>query len=133
MDTLAPITREGYQYLFDDNSTKIVWDDERTNEQYEMATEEEKHLFYNRMGYLFKGDKVKIVKGRKMVGETKTINGFWKYVVPGTYGKIYTEYVYFTDGTKVNQDYVRVVDCDYFDEDVHIFSKFQILSIGGRL
>ena len=48
------------------------------------------------------GETLKIVSGRKMVGEVKEFDRTWEYVVPGTYGKNRTTYAIFKDGTKVN-------------------------------
>lgn len=52
------------------------------------------------------GNTIKITKGRKMVGETKTIRAIYEYRPPAhDYGNrsgltIRIEYLYFTDGTK---------------------------------
>ena len=52
------------------------------------------------------GDTIKITKGRKMVGETKTIRAIYEYrPLAHDYGNrsgltLRIEYLYFTDGTK---------------------------------
>lgn len=50
----------------------------------------------------FPGEVVKIVSGRKMLGEVKKISSKYRFHVQGTYGKKYTDYFVFEDGTKVN-------------------------------
>ena len=47
------------------------------------------------------GDIVKIVKGRKMINEIKTVKDIFNYVPRGTYGHQNTKYLVFEDGTKV--------------------------------
>ena len=52
------------------------------------------------------GNTIKIIKGRKMVGEIKTIRAIYEYRPPAhDYGNrsgltLRIEYLYFTDGTK---------------------------------
>ena len=139
MDTLAPIIEEGIMYLFNDGSKKkfkdYVIDDETMTIPY--ATKEEQQAYASKVyGYIFKGDKIIINRGRKMVGEIKTVKGYYKYNVNGTYGKCYTEYLLFTDGTKVNIDYCDVIGishnqfeyrtyCDMFNQ--------SLINVGGRL
>lgn len=108
-DSLAPISWEGYQVLFNDGS-RILVDSLSEAENYREATEEEAKEFYRSLNFLFVGDEVVIIKGRKIpLGEHKVIKGFSKFVVPNTYGKRYTDYVHFTDGTKTNIRNVRNV------------------------
>lgn len=49
------------------------------------------------------GDIVKIVSGRKMKNEIKKVKDMFRFIVPNTYGKQYTDYLVFEDGTKVNR------------------------------
>lgn len=86
-------------------------DDERTfgNEAIIDATDEELET-YRKYRKEFKiGDIVKIIDGRKMKGETKEIAKMFRFTVPNTYGKIYTDYLVFTDGTKVNKLYCEII------------------------
>ena len=86
-------------------------DDERTfgNEAIIDATDEELEA-YRKYRREFKiGDIVKIIDGRKMKGETKEIAKMFRFTVPNTYGKIYTDYLVFTDGTKVNKLYCEII------------------------
>lgn len=86
-------------------------DDERTydNEAIIDATDEELEA-YRKYRKEFKiGDIVKIIDGRKMKGETKEIAKMFRFTVPNTYGKIYTDYLVFTDGTKVNKLYCEII------------------------
>lgn len=108
MDTLAPIIEEGTMYLLDDGTTTKV------NPGLEYATEAEKKLFASReYGTIFKGDQVVIKRGRKMLNEVKEVKGSYRFVVDGTYGKVYTDYLTFTDGTKVNIDHCDVVGVEH--------------------
>ena len=68
------------------------------------------YLHYN--GYAFVGDFVKIVSGRKMLGEIKKIVREWVYTQPCSYGRDWgkTYYFVFEDGTKVQQKH-----CKYYE------------------
>ena len=124
MDLLAPITDTGTTYLLSDGSQVTLWnhdkDDSKTNfiKSLNWATEEERGQFIREQHKLIcKGDTVVIARGRKMLGETKVVKGYSRYDVPGTYGKQYTEYLWFTDDTKVNINHCDVVGCNYNDVD----------------
>ena len=93
---------DGVTYMTDDKRT---WDNEAIID----ADEEELELYRKRMKQFKVGDKVKIVDGRKMKGETKIIKRMFRYTVPGTYGKQYTDYLVFTDDTKVNKHYCIIL------------------------
>jgi hypothetical protein len=122
MDTLAPIIEQGVEFLMSDNSTiRIKYGEEI---EYERANDRECHEFYNKRGFVFEGDKVDIVKG-KMKGESKTISCFFKYVVPNTYGKKYTDYVVFTDDTKTN-----IANCEINGKRAFMFNG---IKVGGRV
>lgn len=108
-DSLAPIYWEGYSVLFNDGSQLII-DSLSEIKNYRKATEEEVKEFYRSLNFLFKGDEVVIIKGRKIpVGEHKVIKGFSQFLVPNTYGHRYTHYVHFTDGTKTDIHNVKNV------------------------
>lgn len=65
---------------------------------------EEQLEHYRKYRNKFKiGDKIKIIKGRKMVGEEKIVAKFFTYRPNGTYGHQDIDYLVFTDGTKVNK------------------------------
>lgn len=80
-------------------------DDVRTydNEAIIDATEEEKETYRKYMRRFKIGDIVKIVSGRKMKNEIKKVKDMFRFIVPNTYGKQYTDYLVFEDGTKVNR------------------------------
>ena len=82
-------------------------DDERTwnNKAIIDATDEEKEAYRKYCRNFEKGDKIKIVKGRKMLGEIKEVKDKFTYVIPNTYGKKKIYYLIFTDNTKVNEFY----------------------------
>lgn len=138
MDLLADIIEEGTEYLLDDG-TRIRVPDGKENElvnSLEYATEEEKKQYarehYN---YIFRGDKVIIARGRKLKGEEKVVNGYYRFEVAGTYGKVYTDYIYFTDGTKTNLQNLDVVGVDYKDN-YRIYQKTfsnYMFNVGGRI
>lgn len=101
LDNLAPIDWQGYELLFADGSRELV--DNLDNLKYRMADEDEVKNFYRQQGHLFIGDKVKIIKGRKLpIGEIKTISGFYRYNVPCTYSKVGTDYILFDDNTRTS-------------------------------
>lgn len=111
MDNLAPITWEGYKVLFSDGSIEVIDDLDEVSE-YERANIEEYKDFYREKNYLFIGDEVEIIRGRKLpIGEHKIIKDFFIFEVKGTYGHKQTEYVIFTDGTKTDIANVRNVKC----------------------
>ena len=96
-----PITKESF--------SKIVWDndDDRVKEEnedlyYLPICERAKQLWLNHNGVIQTGDMVKIVKGRKMVGEVKKVVRFYEWEKVGSYGNIGTTYCVFDDDTKVN-------------------------------
>ena len=99
LDLLAPIVEQGIEYLLSDNTRVHIPYGQKF--ECEEANEQEKHKFYNKLGFVFEGDNVDVVKG-KLKGNNKKIKGFFRYVVPNTYGKQYTDYIAFTDGTKTN-------------------------------
>lgn len=114
LDWDAPISWEGYRVLFNDGSN-LICDSLSEVENYREATEEEVKEFYRRLNFLSVGDEVVIIKGRKIpVGEHKVIKGFSRFVVPNTYGKRYTDYVHFTDGTRTDIRNVKNVKADDF-------------------
>ena len=89
-------TYERVTYMIDDRRTfgnEVILD----------ATEEEKETYRKYKKRFKKGDKVKIVNGRKMKGEIKEIKDFFTFRPNGTYGHQDVEYLVFTDGTKVNK------------------------------
>lgn len=125
MDLLAPIDKEGTVYLFSNNEQHIIWDNDQAGfdnlapEVQEMfqksraATEEEVKQFARIVrGAIFKGDKVVINRGRKMVGEQKIAFREYRYDVANTYGHVCVHYLVFEDGTKVNIDHCDVVNCN---------------------
>ena len=122
MDLISPITEQGIEYLLSDNSRVFIPNGEHF--ECEEASKEEKHEFYNGLGFVFEGDTVEIVKG-KLKGEIKVIKGFFRYVVPNTYGKQYTDYISFTDGTKTNIDNCQKNGKRAFE--------FKGIKIGGRI
>jgi hypothetical protein len=122
LDLLSPIIEQGIEYLMNDNTRVRVPYGQSFD--YQEATEEEKHDFYNSLGFVFEGDIVEIVKG-KLKGEFKKIKGFFRYVVPNTYGKQYTDYITFTDGTKTN-----ILNCQICKKIAH---QFNGIKVGGRI
>ena len=80
-------------------------DDVRTyqNEAIIDATDEELEIYRKNMKRFKIGDIVKIVSGRKMKNEIKKVKDMFRFMVPNTYGKQYTDYLVFDDGTKVNK------------------------------
>lgn len=86
-------------------------DDVRTynNEAIIDATEEEKETYRKYMRRFKIGDTVKIVSGRKMKNEIKKVKDMFRFTVPNTYGKVYTDYLVFEDGTKVNRLYCIIL------------------------
>jgi hypothetical protein len=93
--------------------TKNIWTSDTDNPQYYEEEEyelyvadedkavREQWLDYN--GVIRVGCKVKIVKGRKFVGEIKRVVKEYTYKINGMYGRPYGDipYLVFEDGTKV--------------------------------
>lgn len=98
---------EAVQLNSDGSYEKVTYmtDDVRDydNEAIIDATEEQLETYRKHKNKFKIGDTVKIVKGRKMVGEEKVIYKFFTYRPNGTYGHQDIEYLVFTDGTKVNK------------------------------
>ena len=93
-------------------SVMYMIDDERTfgNQAIIDATEEELEAYRKYKRRFRKGDKVIIKRGRKMVGEVKEVESKFTYRPDGTYGHQDTDYLVFTDGTKVNK-----LHCDFYE------------------
>lgn len=111
MDDLAPINWEGYKVLFSDGEIKVINSLDEIIE-YERANTEEYKDFYRERNFIFVGDEVEIIKGRKLpIGEHKIVEDFYIYKVPDTYGHKQTEYIIFADGTKTDIVNVKNVKC----------------------
>lgn len=95
----------GYDYV------NYMTDDSRTwnNEVIIDATPEEIKEYRKKYHKFEKGDMVKINRGRKMVGEVKEIKDFFTFTPRGTYGHCDTNYLIFTDGTKVNKLHCDII------------------------
>lgn len=152
MDNLAPIIETGTEYLLSDDSTIRIKDnnfDDADKSKIEQITNLETATLEEKMNYarkkfsvIYKGDIVVVKRGRKYVGETKEVKGYYRYDVAGTYGHAYTEYLLFTDGTKVNINHCDTIGVDYepyiYQGKEYFFRRyeeaFNILSIpcGGR-
>ena len=98
---------EAVQLNSDGSYEKITYmtDDVRdyNNEAIIDATPEQLETYRKYKNNFKIGDKVRIIKGRNMVGEEKVIAKFFTYRPNGTYGHQDIDYLVFTDGTKVNK------------------------------
>ena len=98
---------EAVQLNSDGSYEKVTYmtDDIRdyVNEAIVDANEEQLETYRKYKNRFKIGDKIKIVKGRKMVGEEKIVAKFFTYRPNGTYGHQDIDYLVFTDGTKVNK------------------------------
>ncbi len=137
MDNLAPIIEEGTEYLLSDGTRVLIADNNEYPNKPERANEQEKKAFASQeYGTIFKGDNVIIKRGRKMVGETKVVKGYYRYNVAGTYGKQYTDYLLFTDGTKCNLQHCDVVGVEHKS---YVYRKYEeklnisTFNVGGRI
>lgn len=130
LDALAPINWEGYLILLSDGTfERIEYDD---LENYQMASNSEVKEYWQRKGYLYVGDTVEIIKGRKIaIGEIKIIDSFKYIEIPGTYGKKKCTYVIFKDGTACNINNVKGLNAD-INTTPKEFRKSDLF-IGGRL
>ena len=132
MDLNAPITEVGTAYLFNDGTTYFANENEnKLPFDCRWATEEEKVEYAHKKGYVYVGDEVVVVKGRKIPkGTTKVVKNFSRYYVPNTYKKCYTDYIHFTDGTKTNIENVRVIG---FENVEYLFEySNSVFYVGGR-
>lgn len=129
LDNLAPITRQGIEYLLTNGKRVIEWDDTPTQNTYIKASEQERQNTLQKMGFLFVDQQVKIIGGRTIPHDTiKTIKGFFTFEPNGTYGHNTTDYVIFTDNTKIQTKHIKPL----IDTDQEHFYQFKNLSIGGR-
>lgn len=80
-----------------------------SNEAIVDATEEEKEIYRKKCHDFKIGDKVIIRRGRKMLNEIKVIKSMFTYSPEGTYGHCITNYLVFTDGTKVNRLHCDII------------------------
>lgn len=106
LDTLAPIDWEGYAVLFDDGSVEYLDD----ISDIKLASSEQEKSFYQKLGFLYIGDEVEIIKGRKLpIGEHKIVKSFIERTIPGTYGHCGYTYVIFEDGTACDIKNIRSI------------------------
>lgn len=108
VDTIIHLSfAEAVQLNSDGSYEKITYmtDDVRDydNEAIIDATPEQLETYRKYKNNFKIGDKVRIIKGRNMVGEEKVIAKFFTYRPNGTYGHQDIDYLVFTDGTKVNK------------------------------
>lgn len=134
LDLNAQINWQGYSILFNDNTSVIVEKNENLN-CYEIASKQERKDFARSLGYIFEGDMVEIIKGRKIpLGERKIVKYGYRYQIRGTYGHCYVDYLVFTDGTKTAIDNIKQVNVELFENAVFRFVKdIPIFQYGGRL
>lgn len=124
LDLLAPITDEGVAILYNDGGQEFL---PSLPPNLEWASETEKKAYANTLGQVFNGDMVDIVKG-KLKGEKKEVNGFFTYIVKGTYGHGDVDYLTFTDGTKTN-----ILNCAIKGKKVYAYKEKPEFFVGGRL
>lgn len=80
--------------------------------EYEKASDEEVKNYYRERNFIFIGDEVIIIKGRKLpIGEHKIVKDFCEYTPVDTYGHHKVHYLVFTDGSKTVVSNVRNVKC----------------------
>ena len=93
---------KGYRVLFTDHTQKFC-DNFNEFNNFEQATDEEIKRFYQEENYIFEGDIIEIIAGKKIqIGERKKVKSFFTYTPYEAYGHHATKYVVFTDGTKTN-------------------------------
>lgn len=126
LDLLAPITETGTEILTI-NGDYILFKEGEKLPPFIMASEEEKRAYLNKNGIVFTGDSVTVAKG-KLKGMVKTVSGYYRYIVPNTYGKAYTDYLIFEDGTKTN-----ILNCLINGAKCLIFRDKAEIRAGGRL
>lgn len=132
-DSDSPIIREGVKALFDDGRVDIYWNDGNKDLDCIMANDEDKKLFRLKQKGLSEGDLVKIVRGRKSVGEQGTIKSFYRVNIKNAYKTII--YVVLDNGIKVmikNVDPILPEGVDFNVNSIpHIFDGHFIN--GGRI
>ena len=86
-------------------------DDQRTfnNEAIIDATSEELETYRKHKNQFKIGDIVKIISGRKMKDETKTIKDMFNYTFHSSYRTTEIKYLVFTDGTKVQAQHCKIL------------------------
>ena len=126
LDLNAPIVEEGMAYLLEDGSTDYIEDGKVPADTYIRVTESEYKAFYNRKGFVFRGNLVEVYKGR-MKGYKGIAKSFFRYDVAGTYGKVYTDYIVFEDGSKTN-----ILNCCI--NGTRLISEYYgAIRVGGRI
>lgn len=132
MDTLAPINWEGYEVLTNKDRRFLVDDLNELNMS--KASKEETTEFLKKLGYLFKGQEVEIIAGRKLPkGERHIIKDFSTFILPNTYNKVSRKYVNFEDGTRTAITNIKPTcetfnGCNYFTQWEGSVEKL----VGGR-
>lgn len=126
LDLLAHITEQGIAALYTDGTTEFLKEGE-TPCTTEKANDTEKRAFGNGLGIAYKGDTITIDKG-KLKGANKIVDGFYKFIVPNTYGKVYTDYLIFEDGTKTN-----IKNCLINGKRIIKYEDNPFFRVGGRI
>lgn len=126
LDLLAPIMEQGMAYLLEDGTSVYIANNEVCEDVFVKVNNTEYKAFYNGLGFVFKGDTIEVFKG-KMKGYKGIAKSFFRYNVAGTYGKVYTDYIVFEDGTKTN-----ILNCCV--NGTKAISEYQgAIRVGGRL
>lgn len=97
-----PVTMEEFEqmvYDYDDPWYEMTYDEVASLPR---ATDEVMKLYNHFKGIIQEGDLVKIVKGRKFVGELKRVTKKFEFKVPHT-KNITVDYLVFEDGSKVTE------------------------------
>lgn len=112
-DERVTIAVQGISYMkalqLNEDGVSTEWVFYKDNDDVRYATAdatidvtEDQWLIYRMSTRIFEeGDTVVIARGRKMVGEIKTIKSFYDFKPNGTYNHCTTRYARFVDGTKV--------------------------------
>lgn len=88
-----------------DNDDCRTWNNQCTID----ATTEEKETYRKYKNDFRFGDKIKIISGRKMKGEIKTVESRYMYNVGALYQHGNIEYLKFTDGTNVQAKHCQII------------------------
>ena len=126
LDLNAPIVEVGVAFLLEDGTTDYIEEGKVVEDTYIRVADSEYKSFYNKKGFVFKGDCIDVVKG-KMKGHQGVVKSFFRYNVEGTYGKVYTDYIVFEDGSKTN-----ILNCCV--NGTKVISEYKgAIRVGGRI
>ena len=105
---------DDFEYSYGDGLINYDYDLETLEYIRRMQIDSEalKHYKKHVLKEITEGSQVEVVKGKKYpIGLRGTVQKFYTYIVPNSYGKIQVEYVILETGEKINTKNIKLIEC----------------------